>query len=263
MAISDNPSDHSLGTKIPALLEVMRPANIVTAFADILAGFAIAGGAISLVGSSMPSISPEGLGWLLLSTFGLYGGGVVFNDYFDADLDAEERPERPIPSGRISPGSVALLGSLLLLLGIVSAFQVNAYSLVLAILIAGGSLVYDKWAKHSKLWGPLLMGLLRGWNLLLGCSIVPITILLDWYLPVIPIAYIGAITLISQGEVHGGTQKTGFTSMAIIGLIIGGLLSLGLQPSYNLMMALPFIIIFGITVLPPSLKPLLIQTRNL
>lgn len=77
--------------KIRAFLELMRPANIVTAFADILAGFAVAGGVISFTGETS-LITPDGLGWLLLSTFGLYGGGVVFNDVFDAELDAKERP---------------------------------------------------------------------------------------------------------------------------------------------------------------------------
>src|SRR5699024_7457278 len=92
---------HSLFTQLRAYGELMRPANIVTAFADILAGFAAVGGAIAVSGWSL-SADPAGLGWLLLSTFGLYGGGVVLNDVFDADLDATERPERAIPSGRVS-----------------------------------------------------------------------------------------------------------------------------------------------------------------
>jgi 4-hydroxybenzoate polyprenyltransferase len=230
----------------------MRPANIVTAFADILAGFAAAGGAIAW--QDVPVISPEGVGWLLISTFGLYGGGVVFNDFFDADLDAEERPERPIPSGRLSKTEVAILGIMFFLIGIGAAFQVNAYSIVLAVFITAGSLLYDSWAKHSVFWGPLLMGLCRGWNLLLGCSIVPITLLIDWYLPFIPIAYIASITLISQGEVHGGTPKSGFTALGLVVLVTGSLLLLGAQSSYKLMVALPFIIIFGGMVIPPFLK---------
>src|SRR5690625_7929872 len=87
--------------KARAALELMRPANIITAFADILAGFAAAGGVLALTSSGF-DLEPDGVGWLLLATFGLYGGGIVFNDVFDASIDAEERPERAIPSGRIS-----------------------------------------------------------------------------------------------------------------------------------------------------------------
>ena len=73
------------------LLRLTRPANIVTAIADILAGVAISG--FLRDGHDYTPVL-----WLVLSTVGLYGGGVVFNDVFDAKLDAVERPERPIPS---------------------------------------------------------------------------------------------------------------------------------------------------------------------
>ena len=67
----------------------MRPANIVTAHADILAGYAAAG-----------ATNGVHLVLLLAATTGLYGGGVVFNDVFDAKLDAMERPERPFQAGQ-------------------------------------------------------------------------------------------------------------------------------------------------------------------
>jgi 4-hydroxybenzoate polyprenyltransferase len=70
---------------------LMRPANIVTAYADILAGYAAVG-----------ATDHRALGLLMIATTGLYGGVVVFNDVFDAKLDAVERPERPIPSGGVS-----------------------------------------------------------------------------------------------------------------------------------------------------------------
>lgn len=231
----------------------MRPANIVTAFADILAGFSVAGGVIAFE-QALPYVSPAGLGWLLVSTFGLYGGGVVFNDVFDAELDAEERPERAIPSGRASRAGAALAGTLLILLGIYSAFQVNRYGGGLAVAIAACALAYDAWAKHSSLWGPLLMGLCRSGNLLLGCSIIPMVIPQVWYLAFLPIAYIGAITLISQGEVHGGSKASGRAALGLVLLVTVSLLLLGLQSSYQIMTAIPFLLLFGLMVIPPFLK---------
>ena len=70
-------------------LELVRPPNVATAVADVLAGYAIAG-----LGH------PSRLAWLLLATAALYAGGIVFNDYFDRALDAAERartadPQRP------------------------------------------------------------------------------------------------------------------------------------------------------------------------
>src|SRR5699024_5582007 len=164
----------------------MRPANILTAFADILAGFAAVGGVIAVSGWSL-SADPAGLGWLLLSTFGLYGGGVVFNDLFDADIDATERPERAIPRGRAYRKGALLTGVGLLLLGIVTAFQVNSLAGILALSISATALLYDWWAKHSAVWGPLLMGLCRGGNLLLGGAVYPLLLPGLWYLALLPV----------------------------------------------------------------------------
>ena len=44
---------------------------------------------------------------LLLASACLYCGGMVWNDYFDRAQDKLERPSRPIPSGRVSPGEAA------------------------------------------------------------------------------------------------------------------------------------------------------------
>lgn len=233
----------------------MRPANIVTAFSDILAGYATAGGAIVINEATIAiTTDPLGLGWLLMSTFGLYGGGVVFNDVFDAELDAEERPERPIPSGRISKTSAAFFGIFLLLLGIFAAFQVNALSGTIAVFVALLALVYDKWAKHHTFMGPVVMGSCRGGNLLLGMSILPITLLYVWYLVLIPMAYIGAITLVSKGEVHGGTKASGMAALGFTSAVILGLAGLALLPGYEIMVAAPFLVLFMIVVFPPFIN---------
>jgi len=239
--------------KLRAYLELMRPANIVTAFADILAGFAVAGGVISFSGQAA-LFSPEGLWWLLLSTFGLYGGGVVFNDVFDAELDTEERPERAIPSGRVSKIQASLLGTLLHLIGVITAFKVNQTAGFIAITIAILTVIYDSKAKHSVVFGPLFMGLCRGGNLLLGVSIVPGILFQSWFLAFIPIVYIASITLISRGEVSGGSRMHGFIAVGMLTAVIIALLIFTFIPEYNLMTALPFLLLFAWMVFPAYLN---------
>ena len=229
-----------------AYLQMMRPANIVTAWADILAGFA-ASGAVGLINIQI-------LGWLLLATTGLYGGGIVLNDVFDADLDAQERPERPIPSGRASRQGATLLGSTLLVTGVVAAAQVSLLSATLASGIALAATLYDAVGKHHPILGPLNMGACRGGNLLLGISAVPAMIGEHWFLAVIPIIYIAAVTTISRGEVHGAKNITGTIALLLIGLVIAGLLSLGLLQDYQVLAALPFVALFAVRVLLPFIK---------
>ncbi|WP_080239196.1 UbiA-like protein EboC [Spirosoma rigui] len=229
---------------IKALLSLTRPANLVTAIADVLAGIAISG----YFQNPSPLAAP--VGWLSLATVGLYGGGVVFNDVFDAELDAVERPERPIPSGIISKGTAAGLGSVLLAIGVGASFLVNSTAGLLAIGIALASLIYDKFGKHSNLLGPLNMGLCRGLNLLLGVSILPEQVMPWAWVGLVPIIYIAAITMISRGEVHGGSSTTLRAAGLLYALVIGCVAALA-QRKQQLGTALPFLLLFGYYIFPP------------
>lgn len=226
-----------------AYLQLLRPANIITAWADIMAGFAATGEFVSI-----------SLLWLLLATTGLYGGGIVFNDVFDAELDTQERPERPIPSGRASRTGATLLGSLFLIVGVVAAAQVSALSAALAVAIAIAALLYDAFGKHHPIFGPMNMGLCRGGNLLLGVSIVPAIVADYWFLALIPIVYIAAITSLSRGEVHGAKGINGIIAVLLIVAVIVGLLGLGLVTDYQVLTALPFLVLLAIRVLLPFIN---------
>ena len=81
-------------------VELLRPPNVTTALGDVLAGYAVAGRG-----------QPQALPPLLMATMCLYAGGVVLNDVCDVDIDRIERPERPIPSGRVSRRAAATLGA--------------------------------------------------------------------------------------------------------------------------------------------------------
>ncbi|MBE9106959.1 UbiA-like protein EboC [Nostoc cf. edaphicum LEGE 07299] len=235
----------------------MRPANIITAWADIFLGFAASGSGIiftKLINGEASFAILIPLVWLLLATTGLYGGGIVFNDVFDAELDAKERPNRAIPSGRVSSQNATLLGSILFAIGIIAAFQVSLLSAAIATFITLSCLLYNSLAKHHPFFGPLNMGLCRGSNLLLGVSAVPEIIGERWYLALIPVLYIAAITAISQGEVHGGKKITGVLSLLLIAIVLTAVLALGLLEEYRAIAALPFGILLAIRILPNFIK---------
>lgn len=241
-----------------AHLVLMRPANIITAIADILLGFA-ASGSVQLILQDKLAVSAAHpqlriLYWLIAATIGLYGGGVVFNDVFDADLDRIERPERPIPSGAASRVSASLLGGLLLLGGVGAAFQVSNLSGLIAIIIALLALVYDAVGKHQPVLGPLNMGACRGGNLLLGLSAVPTAIGAYWYLALLPVVYIAAITAISRGEVHGGDKRILLGSLGLYGLVVGSILLLMRLPQIQGRYTIPFLALFSYLIFPPLLK---------
>ena len=193
-------------------LELLRPANVATALADVLAGFALAGLA------NRPSLP-----WLLLSTVCLYGGGIVLNDVFDRDIDRVERPERPIPSGRVSTARAAIFGGTLLAAAIVAAALVSPAALMMSLAIAGCVLLYDAWGKRHGAIAPLNMAMCRALNLLLGAAAVPAALSRVWPIAGIPLLYIYAVTAVSRGEVHGGSSRTAAVALRVL---LGSLIAL-------------------------------------
>jgi 4-hydroxybenzoate polyprenyltransferase len=229
-------------------LKLMRPANIITAFADILAGSSIVAGGLIV-------FSHIDLYLLLLATAGLYGGGVVLNDYFDAEIDQQERPERPIPSGQVTKKEALTLGVVLFLIGIVASFLVNVVSGLLAVAIAVLATAYDAKGKHIDWIGPINMGLCRGLNLLLGMSILPAITGENWYLLFIPVIYIAAITSISKGEVTGSTRKPLYVATFFYLLVITAIAYLGYESeASDFFSTVLFVILFAALILPPLVR---------
>ena len=207
----------------------MRPANVVTAHADILAGYAAAG-----------ATNGVHLFLLLAATTGLYGGGVVFNDVFDAKLDAVERPERPIPSGAVSEKVASTFGGLLLGVGVMFAWLCSPVSGAVALATGASALVYDRFGKHHPLLGPMNMGLCRGLNLMLGLSAVAEASATHWPVAMITLCYIAGITSLSRGEVLGGTRTA--ASIAAIWLVgsLAAAVGVAVSQGTRVMFAVPF-----------------------
>lgn len=218
-------------------LQLTRPANIVTAIADILAGIAIAGFSFSLAEIDILKAI-----FLCISTIGLYGGGIVFNDIFDLELDRIERPERVIPSGKVSKSNAIIFGSILLLIGVTAAWFNSYISAGIAFIVAVCALTYNRFGKHHAFLGPINMGLCRGGNLILGMSIIENSIEIWWPIGFLPVCYIAAITMISRGEVHGGNKNTLYFAAFLYMLVSG----IQLYISYrlgNILWAAPFVIL--------------------
>ncbi|RRQ47674.1 ubiquinone biosynthesis protein UbiA [Maribacter algicola] len=237
--------------KIMGFARLARPANLPTAAADIFGGIALALFSTSVGIPDFISVNGQGILSLVFASVFLYAGGVVFNDVFDAKLDAVERPERPIPSGIIPKNQAVIWGLLLFIFGLSLAFSVNTLSGVLAGILIFSIIGYDALAKKHAFFGPLVMGVCRGLNLLLGMSILGQLDL--WWVSFVPLIYIFAITLISRGEVHGDNKG----HIAIAGLLYALVLAfiavtIALKTSH-ILVSLPFIALFGFMVFKPLL----------
>jgi 4-hydroxybenzoate polyprenyltransferase len=228
-------------------LELVRLPNLFTAGGDIVAGY--------LVVSRGVGVSAWHLALLILASVCLYAGGVVLNDYFDRDVDAVERPERPIPSGRIQAGDALKLGLGLLALGCILTVGVGLLSLAVAVLLSGCILLYDSRGKRIEYVGSVNMGACRFLNVVLGASGAAPLLMESWLWFVLPAAlivflYISSVTLLATGEVWGGNRTISAGVFAAVVVVIGGVIWMGLadrlvEPVYGY----PFLAAFAVATL--------------
>ncbi|RMG01981.1 MAG: hypothetical protein D6741_04405, partial [Planctomycetota bacterium] len=159
------------------ILQLVRLPNLFTAAADSVAGL-LTGTALTTVNGTwtqqdvvahLPGVCAVGL-----TPACVYAFGVVLNDIADQDDDAAQRPERPIPSGTVSPAAARRLASVLLVVAVLSAAvalwfirptstadAVWASAAIVALVVC--VIAYNTKLKHTPA-GPIAMGLCRGLN---------------------------------------------------------------------------------------------------
>lgn len=209
------PAQHSGWTAaILPYLRIVRAPAVFSALGDPLAGMLIAGGALSPSRASRLSAA-AGL---------VYLAGMALNDYADRDEDARERPQRPLPSGAISPRAAALLGGSLLLTGVAMARGAGARRSgpALATLVVA----YDFLLKRSPTLGPIAMGACRSLSLLMGveAAVSPLRWRRGGEEALILGAYVAGLTLIArsetgvarQTELRGGALLVGAALLASV-----------------------------------------------
>jgi len=182
-------------------LELMRLPNVFTAMADVAMGFLF----VQAIGWRWTWSDAGPLASLLVASSLLYLAGVVLNDVFDLEIDRRERPERPLPSGRISLESARRLGWRLLLGGVVLGtgsgfFLGHLRGGIVAALLATCILLYDAWLKRTPA-GPAAMGACRLLNVLLGMSAVDVSLRAEhWLVAGGLCVYVAGLTWFAQRE---------------------------------------------------------------
>lgn len=178
--------------KLGTYLDLVRAPAALTVLGDTVAGGAAAGH--RLTARRLP---------LSVASALLYAGGMALNDYADRELDAVERPERPIPSGRISPRAAFNTAAGLTAAGLcVAGIAGGRKSLVLAVPLAASIWTYDLVAKPTVL-GPLMMSACRGLDVLMGAGAGSLGKALPAALAMA--GHTASVTALSRGEVNGST----------------------------------------------------------
>lgn len=190
-----------------AWAELLRLPALFSVPGDALAGAAAAGSApgsrtLLAIGSSLC----------------LYEAGMALNDWADRDIDAVERPHRPLPSGRVRPAAALTAACALTGAGLALAARAGRPALAVAAPLAATVWAYDLGLKHTPA-GPVTMGAARALDLLLGAAATT-----GSARPALPsAALLGthtlAVTTVSRQEARGGSPLAPLAALATTALL--------------------------------------------
>lgn len=145
---------------LKAGVEITRPLNCFFAGISALAALYIESSSLGVL------LSETGL-FALIAVVLLCAAGNIFNDYFDLESDAINKPKRPIPAGKIRKKEAMALGIALAALGISAAYRLNVSALVLAVINIAILYAYSR-MKEATPFGNFAVAYLAGSVFLFG-----------------------------------------------------------------------------------------------
>lgn len=177
-----------------AWLELARVSNLPTCVSNVLVGAAIGGVTCDI---AWPVV-----GVVLIAVMLLYVGGMALNDVVDYRIDMRQRPERPIPSGRIPLWAAAGVAFACLAAGAGLTAFAGRPAVWFAMALVAVIVVYDVVHKRTAA-SVVLMGACRGLVYLTAAAAVcwplewPVAMILTAAITV----YVALVTLLARAEV--------------------------------------------------------------
>ena len=213
----------TIADHLKAWLQLARVSNLPTVWANVVMGIAWGWWCLrkeiestgqrieGFVTNTGESIDP-GLLWLLNISLApivagtlIYIAGMFMNDALDLEVDRQERPGRPLPSGRLDPRRVLIAAAVLLLGGVAAStlhpvIVVPIAFTVLAALVVLYNLIHRRWSGSV-----VVMAACRGTLVLAaGLMFFDLSAFSPWRLvaPAVLFAYTLLIAVVARHEVR-------------------------------------------------------------
>jgi geranylgeranylglycerol-phosphate geranylgeranyltransferase len=146
-------------------LQLFRIGNAVMGIVGLLMGVLIAAGT-GILDHWQP------IAFASVAVFSFIAGGNSLNDYTDREVDKLAHPERPLPSGRMTPRQVLLISIASFVISFLSFPVPELESIIIVVMAILLMLSYEAKLKKDALTGNLEIALLTGMLFLSGGAVV-------------------------------------------------------------------------------------------
>ncbi len=163
--------------KIKDIIEILRPIN------DIMGSLTVIIGILNTRTNISAYLVIINIILGVITYFFVAGSGMVINDIYDLEIDKINRPERPIPSGRITIKQAKIIFLTTYGIGVGLAifhsffFNIGFLNIILAVFFGFIGWVYAKWGKKSGFLGNIIVSISFSIGLIYGAilnnSIIP------------------------------------------------------------------------------------------
>ena len=144
------------------LLELLRPANAVAAGLLTFIGAFVAGSLSAPIPTTFAVVAT------VLAT----GAGNAINDYFDREIDAINRPDRPLPRGDVAPRTALYYSLVLFAVAVGLTLLLPPLAILIAVINLVALLSYTELFKGLPGMGNALVAYLTGSTFLYGGAAV-------------------------------------------------------------------------------------------
>jgi len=163
-----------MNSKVLACLKLCRPVNILIGAATIFVGVVLTQKVQPLMNVVLACAS----GSLIMAA------GNALNDVFDREIDRINKPQRPIPSGELTPEGAAILSVILFVSGIYLSILINFWAMIIAVFASLVLFLYDAFLKRVCCIGNVLVSLLTAFAFLYGAVAVG-----KWHTAIFPASF--------------------------------------------------------------------------
>ncbi|MEM0453451.1 MAG: geranylgeranylglycerol-phosphate geranylgeranyltransferase [Sulfolobales archaeon] len=150
--------------RLSGFVEILRIHNLLVSAMATFLGF----NAVYVVVSNRASIDLASVIIPVITVILVAGGGYVINDYYDAEIDAINKPSRPIPSGRVNRNEALILSLILMIIGVILSLTIGLITFFYAIFNGLLLIAYSKELKKEGVIGNLAISVASANSIIFG-----------------------------------------------------------------------------------------------